>query len=61
MLPIWTLIVLATLPLAVSVVRLTSRYKEPDGYAPAMGQAIALTTMTGILMCLGYLLSVRLS
>ncbi len=55
-LPTWTLIVLITLPLAVNVVRLTSRYEEPDGYTPAMGQAIALTTLTGILMCLGYLL-----
>jgi len=58
-LPIWTLIVLITLPLALSVVRLTHRFNEPDGYTPAMGKAIALTTLTGILMCLAYILAVQ--
>jgi 1,4-dihydroxy-2-naphthoate octaprenyltransferase len=59
-LPMWTLVVWITLPLAVNVVRLSSRFDEPDGYTPAMGQAIALTTTVGILMCLAYLASVWL-
>jgi len=56
LLPLPTLIALATLPLAVQTVRKTRLYSQPDGYLPAMSWAIAATSLTGILVTVGYLI-----
>ena len=55
LLPSPTLLALLTLPLAVQTVRHTGVYAQPEGYLPAMSWAIATTSITGILVTVGYL------
>jgi|GEM_PF-608392 len=57
-LPLWCALGLLTLPLGVDTVRLTARYADSKQYAPAMGRAIALSALMGLLLSLGYWLSV---
>lgn len=55
--PIWSLITLLTIPLAISVVVSTNKYGLPgNNYTSAMGQAIALTTVLSLLFIVAYLL-----
>lgn len=55
--PSWSLITLATIPLAISVVVSTNKYSLPgNNYTSAMGQAIALTTFVSIMFIVAYLL-----
>lgn len=56
-LPLWALLGLLTLPLSVSTIRLTARYADLKQYTPAMGQAIALTSLMGVALTLAYLLA----
>lgn len=55
--PRWSLLGLATLPLAANVVRLAARYERQRAYTPAMAQAIALTTITGLILTVAYVLA----
>jgi 1,4-dihydroxy-2-naphthoate polyprenyltransferase len=55
-LPTWSLLALFTIPLAVNLIRLTQKYDDTEMYTPAMSKAIALTSVTGILMIIAYLL-----
>ena len=55
-LPVWSLITLLTIPLAMGVIRQTSRFHNTDMYTPAMTKAIALTSVAGILLIAGYVL-----
>lgn len=56
--PIWVLITLITLPLSFSVVKGTSKFEDTNNYTPAMSKAIALTSVTGILMFVAYVLEI---
>jgi 1,4-dihydroxy-2-naphthoate octaprenyltransferase len=55
-LPVWSLITLLTIPLALGVIRQTLQYDNTDMYTPAMTKAIALTSIAGILLILGYVI-----
>lgn len=50
----WALIGLLGSPLAVAVVRETSLFDDTSHYTRAMSKAIALTSGTGILLCVAY-------
>lgn len=52
--PTWTLVSLATIPLAVGVIIKTNKYHDTSNYTSAMGMAISLTTVMGVMMVLGY-------
>ena len=57
LIPLWSLLVFLTIPLAVSVVISTNRYDLPGNYyTAAMGQAISLATIVPILLIFAYLL-----
>ncbi len=55
-LPVWSLITLLTIPLAVGVIRQTLQFHNTDMYTPAMTKAIALTSVAGILLIAGYVI-----
>jgi len=50
LLPVWTLISILPLPLSLQVVKATSKFEDTSNYTPAMSKAIALSSITGILM-----------
>ncbi len=50
----WSLIALLGSPLAFTVVKATSQYHDTAHYTGAMTKAIALTSVTGILLCVAY-------
>jgi|DewCreStandDraft_4_1066084.scaffolds.fasta_scaffold00054_58 1,4-dihydroxy-2-naphthoate octaprenyltransferase len=52
--PVWTLIGLLPMPLAYQVVKATRNYEDNNNYTRAMTKAIALTSITGILLCFSY-------
>jgi len=54
-LPFWTLLVLATVPLAVHMLRHAARYGDESHYAPAMGRSIALSSAATVVLILAYL------
>lgn len=56
-LPVWSLISLLTIPLAMGVIRQTLQFQNTDMYTPAMTKAIALTSITGILLIIGYIVN----
>lgn len=58
MLPVWTLISLIPLPLSLQVVKTTSKYEDTSNYTPAMSKAIALTSVTGLLMFVAYVIEI---
>jgi 1,4-dihydroxy-2-naphthoate octaprenyltransferase len=53
---VWSLITLFTIPLAIGVIRQSLQYHKTEMYTPAMTKAIALTSVTGILLILGYVI-----
>jgi 1,4-dihydroxy-2-naphthoate octaprenyltransferase len=55
-LPAWSLLTFLALPIAVNVIRLTLKFDDPELYTPAMSKAIALTSVTGILLIIAYIL-----
>jgi 1,4-dihydroxy-2-naphthoate octaprenyltransferase len=55
-LPMWTLISLATIPLAIGVIVKTNKYNDTSNYTSAMGMAIGLTTIMGLMIVGGYLI-----
>jgi len=57
--PAWTLLALATLPLAWRVWRgLRAHYGEPYALMPTMQSNIVLHLLTGLLLVIGYVISV---
>jgi 1,4-dihydroxy-2-naphthoate octaprenyltransferase len=54
--PVWSLISLATIPLAIGVIVKTSKFHDTSNYTSAMGMAIGLTTIMGIMMVGGYII-----
>jgi 1,4-dihydroxy-2-naphthoate octaprenyltransferase len=50
----WTLIAFLGLPLAFAVVKKTSLFTDLSNYTEAMTKAIALSSVTGLLLCLAY-------
>ena len=57
LLPAWCLLGLLTIPLAVAVMVALRSYEDTSKYARTMGMAIGLPTVTGLLLCLAYLLA----
>ncbi len=57
----WALLVIATLPLAIQVVRRTARYRDTSHYTGAMGRAIALSTVAGLLLSVAYGFAIALA
>jgi 1,4-dihydroxy-2-naphthoate polyprenyltransferase len=57
LMPAWSLLALVTAPLAAETVRGAAKYADKSRYLAAMSRAIALTTLTGVLLCVGYLIA----
>lgn len=55
LLPTAALLGLLTLPLAIGVIIALRQYHDTSKYTSTMGMAIALPTLTGLLLCLAYL------
>jgi len=60
-LPFWALLVFLTLPLAYTTVRESFHYTDLSRYTKAMTQAIATTSLTGILLIAAYALAMWIS
>jgi 1,4-dihydroxy-2-naphthoate octaprenyltransferase len=58
-LPVWTLLVLLTVPLAVNMLHHAGRYADERHYTPAMGRSINLSSAGTLLLILAYLLEIR--
>lgn len=56
-LPLWTWLSFLTLPLAFLVIKETSQFENLKMYTPAMGKAIALTSVTGLVLIAGYIIN----
>jgi 1,4-dihydroxy-2-naphthoate octaprenyltransferase len=54
--PLWTLLVLLTVPLAVNTVQHASRFTDESHYTPAMTRAIALSSLGSLLLLVAYLI-----
>jgi 1,4-dihydroxy-2-naphthoate octaprenyltransferase len=57
-LPIWTLLVLLTVPLAVNMLQHASKYEDESHYTPAMGRIIALSSIATIILIPAYFLEI---
>jgi len=57
LLPVWALLVLLTLPLAYITLRESFHYTDLSRYTKAMTQAIATTSLTGLLLIAAYALA----
>jgi 1,4-dihydroxy-2-naphthoate octaprenyltransferase len=57
-LPVWTLAVLLTVPLAARVVAKARLYADTVNYTPAMTAAIALATVASLVLCLAYVAAI---
>lgn len=58
LMPAWTLIILVTMPLAWKIIQASSQYADRSNYTRAMTKAIALASLSSILLTVGYLLEV---
>lgn len=56
--PIWALLVLLTIPLAVNMLQHAAKYDDENHYTPAMGRIIALSSTATLLLILAYALEV---
>ncbi|HOC44262.1 MAG TPA: prenyltransferase [Thermoanaerobaculales bacterium] len=56
----WALLALLAAPLAVQTVRKTALFADTANYTAAMTSAIALSSVSGVLMCIGYGLAIAL-
>jgi 1,4-dihydroxy-2-naphthoate octaprenyltransferase len=56
----WSLLALLAAPLAVATVRRTSLFADTANYTAAMTSAIALSSVSGILLCVGYGIAIAL-
>lgn len=59
-LPYWTLITLITIPIANTVVNATALFVDKSNYTRAMTKAIALASLSSILLTIGYALELFL-
>ena len=59
-LPVWTVLAIAPLPLSLGVVKGTSKYSDTSNYTPAMTKAIALASLTGLTLFIGYVMEIVL-
>lgn len=55
-LPVLALLTFLTIPLAVMVIKETSQFENVKMYTPAMGKAIGLTSVSGIILILAYVI-----
>lgn len=55
-LPVWTLLMLLTVPLAFGVVKQTRQFENTKMYTPAMSKAIALSSVSGVILIIAYLI-----
>lgn len=53
-LPYWVYLMVPTIPIAYRVVVKTRRYEDTNNYTTAMTSAIALTSLAGLLLTIGY-------
>jgi 1,4-dihydroxy-2-naphthoate polyprenyltransferase len=53
-LPVWTLLVLITIPLSTEAVKHASKYEDESHYTPAMTRAIALSSVASLLLIVAY-------
>ncbi len=56
--PIWALLVLLTIPLAVNMLQHAAKYDDESHYTPAMGRIIVLSSTATLLLILAYALEV---
>lgn len=56
--PLWTLIGIVPIPLAYEVIKTTRKYEDLSNYTKAMSKAIALSSVTGILLTISYGLAI---
>lgn len=56
--PYWTLIGILTLPLGYGVIKATKLYEDTANYTKAMSNAIALSSVTGLLLCGAYIVEI---
>ncbi len=59
--PVWTLLVLLTVPLAVDMLHHAGRYADERHYTRAMGRVITLSSVATLLLIAAYLLEIRLA
>jgi 1,4-dihydroxy-2-naphthoate octaprenyltransferase len=59
--PIWTLLALLTSPFALTVVKICNRWDQSEGYTPAVTRTVAISTITGVLLSIGYVIPVLIS
>jgi 1,4-dihydroxy-2-naphthoate octaprenyltransferase len=52
--PVWTLLVLLTVPLAYLAIREASKFDDEKFYTPAMSKTIALSSIATLLLTVGY-------
>ncbi len=57
-LPLWTLLVLITVPLAVNMLQHAGKYSDESHYTPAMGRIITLSSVATIILIAAYFLEV---
>lgn len=57
--PVWTLLVLLTVPLAVDMLHHAGRYADERHYTRAMGRVITLSSVATLLLIAAYLLEIR--
>ncbi len=60
-LPLWTLLVLITVPLAANMLHHAGKYGDESHYTPAMGRIITLSSVATIILIAAYLLEIRRS
>ncbi len=56
-LPLWTLLVLLTIPLAWNMLQHAHQYADESHYTPAMGRSIALSSLATIVLIIAYALA----
>ncbi len=56
--PLWTLIGILTIPLGLGVLKSTKNFRDVSFYTGAMSKAIALSSVTGILLIVAYTISI---
>ena len=55
-LPVWSALSFLTIPLAYLVIKETRQFDNTKMYTPAMGKAIALTSLAGVILILAYII-----
>ncbi len=58
LLPLWALVALLASPLAIQIVRGASHFTDLSYYTPSMTKAIALSSVTGVLLIAGYVIEI---